>query len=200
MVAAFRELPDDVACVQAKLAYHNGHQNMLTAWFTAEYGLWFGYLLPGMMRSTSPIPLGGTSNHLRRDVLDEIGAWDPFNVTEDADLGLRIAASGYHTAVLDSTTLEEANSDSDQLDPAAVALVQGLSADLAGAHPPTRQAVPHPRLAQLPPVQPGAGGHADHRGAQPGVLAHHRCSGSWASPPWSAPYSRGTSTFLRWSR
>src|SRR6478672_6221397 len=111
VVAAFRSLPDSVACVQAKLVYHNGHQNILTAWFTAEYRLWFGYLLPGMMRSSSPIPSGGTSNHLRRDVLDEIGAWDPYNVTEDADLGLRIAASGYHTAVIDSNTLEEANSD-----------------------------------------------------------------------------------------
>jgi cellulose synthase/poly-beta-1,6-N-acetylglucosamine synthase-like glycosyltransferase len=111
VVAAFRRLPTNVACVQAKLEYHNGHQNILTAWFTAEYRLWFGYLLPGMTRTTSPIPLGGTSNHLRRDVLDEIGAWDPFNVTEDADLGLRIAASGYRTAVVDSRTLEEANSD-----------------------------------------------------------------------------------------
>jgi glycosyltransferase XagB len=111
VAAAFHRMPDDIACVQAKLVYHNGHQNILTGWFTAEYGLWFGYLLPGMMRSTSPIPLGGTSNHLRRDVLDKIGAWDPFNVTEDADLGLRIDASGYHTAVIDSYTLEEANSD-----------------------------------------------------------------------------------------
>ncbi|MGE2736441.1 glycosyltransferase [Mycolicibacterium vaccae] len=111
VVAAFQQLPDDVACVQAKLVYHNGHQNILTAWFTAEYAMWFGYLLPGMMGSVSPIPLGGTSNHLRRDVLERIGAWDPFNVTEDADLGLRIAASGYRTAVIDSSTLEEANSD-----------------------------------------------------------------------------------------
>lgn len=111
VAVAFRELPDDIACIQAKLVYHNGRQNMLTAWFTAEYGLWFGYLLPGMMRSSSPIPLGGTSNHLRSDVVDKIGAWDPFNVTEDADLGLRIAASGYFTAVIESQTLEEANSD-----------------------------------------------------------------------------------------
>lgn len=111
VVAAFRDLPDNVACVQAKLVYHNGHQNLLTAWFTAEYALWFGYLLPGMMVSTSPIPLGGTSNHLRRDILRRIGAWDPFNVTEDADLGLRIASNGYRTAVIDSYTLEEANSD-----------------------------------------------------------------------------------------
>lgn len=111
VVTAFRQLPDNVACVQAKLVYHNGHQNLLTAWFTAEYALWFGYLLPGMMVSTSPIPLGGTSNHLRRDILRQIGAWDPFNVTEDADLGLRIASHGYRTAVIDSFTLEEANSD-----------------------------------------------------------------------------------------
>lgn len=110
-VAAFARLPAEVVCVQSKLAYHNSHQNILTGWFTAEYNLWFGYLLPGMMRSESPIPLGGTSNHLRLDVLKEIGAWDPFNVTEDADLGLRIHALGYRTAVLDSVTLEEANSD-----------------------------------------------------------------------------------------
>jgi glycosyltransferase XagB len=111
VVTAFRSLPETVACVQAKLVYHNGSQNILTGWFTAEYGLWFGYLLPGFMRTGSPIPLGGTSNHLRREVLDGIGAWDPFNVTEDADLGMRIASSGFHTAVIDSTTLEEANSD-----------------------------------------------------------------------------------------
>ena len=111
VVAAFHALPDSVACIQAKLAYHNGHQNLLTGWFTAEYGLWFGYLLPGLMRTNSPIPLGGTSNHLLHPVLDKIGAWDPFNVTEDADLGLRIAATGYQTAVVDSVTMEEANSD-----------------------------------------------------------------------------------------
>lgn len=111
VVAAFTRTPPEVVCVQSKLAYHNSHQNLLTGWFTAEYNLWFGYLLPGMMRTGSPIPLGGTSNHLRRAVLEEIGAWDPFNVTEDADLGLRIHALGYRTAVLDSTTLEEANSD-----------------------------------------------------------------------------------------
>lgn len=111
VVATFDRLPDNTACVQAKLAFHNGTQNLLTAWFTADYALWFGFILPGLMRSSSPIPLGGTSNHLRRSVLDKIGAWDPFNVTEDADLGVRIAESGYRTAVLDSTTLEEANSD-----------------------------------------------------------------------------------------
>ncbi len=110
-VLAFADGDDSIACVQAKLAFHNGRQNLLTGWFTNDYGLWFGYLLPGLMRSRAPIPLGGTSNHLRRSVLREIGAWDPFNVTEDADLGVRIAETGYRTAVIDSVTLEEANSD-----------------------------------------------------------------------------------------
>jgi len=111
VVAAFGRLSDEVACIQARLAFHNRRSNFQTAWFASEYGLWFGYVLPGMMSSHSPIPLGGTSNHVRRPVLDKIGAWDPFNVTEDADLGLRIAATGYRTAVLESTTMEEANSD-----------------------------------------------------------------------------------------
>lgn len=111
VAATFAMLDDRVACVQAKLAYHNGLQNLLTGWFTVEYGVWFSYLLPGLMRLKAPIPLGGTSNHLRRAVLDDIGAWDPFNVTEDSDLGVRIAAHGYTTAVLESTTIEEANSD-----------------------------------------------------------------------------------------
>ncbi|MGW5075957.1 glycosyltransferase [Rhodococcus sp. NPDC004095] len=111
VAATFAMLDDRAACVQAKLAYRNGSQNLLTGWFTVEYGVWFSYLLPGLMRLKAPIPLGGTSNHLRRAVLDDIGAWDPFNVTEDSDLGVRIAANGYTTAVLESTTLEEANSD-----------------------------------------------------------------------------------------
>ncbi|UPW10222.1 glycosyltransferase [Gordonia terrae] len=102
---------DSVVCVQGKLSFHNVRDNMLTEWFTADYGIWFGFLLPGMMVSRAPIPLGGTSNHFRRDVLDTIGAWDPYNVTEDADLGVRIADHGYRTLVLDSVTMEEANVD-----------------------------------------------------------------------------------------
>jgi cellulose synthase/poly-beta-1,6-N-acetylglucosamine synthase-like glycosyltransferase len=35
-------------------------------------------------------------------------AWDPFNVTEDADLGTRLARNRYRCHVLDSTTFEEA--------------------------------------------------------------------------------------------
>jgi glycosyltransferase XagB len=110
-VAAFRDAGPEIACFQAKLSYHNANQNLLTRWFTAEYGMWFMHFLPGLVAMKAPIPLGGTSNHFRRDVLQQIGAWDPHNVTEDADLGIRLHRAGYRTGVLDSTTFEEANSD-----------------------------------------------------------------------------------------
>jgi cellulose synthase/poly-beta-1,6-N-acetylglucosamine synthase-like glycosyltransferase len=104
-------LPEDVACLQAKLSYHNPTQNLITRWFTIEYAMWFSYFLPGLAASRAPIPLGGTSNHFRRKALRAMGAWDPFNVTEDADLGIRMYREGFTVAVLESTTYEEANSD-----------------------------------------------------------------------------------------
>lgn len=107
----FRSSDDTVACVQAKLSYYNQSQNILTRWFTSEYAMWFDQLLPALFARDLPIPLGGTSNHFRVSVLKDIGAWDPFNVTEDADLGIRLARLGYRTVVMDSTTWEEANSD-----------------------------------------------------------------------------------------
>jgi glycosyltransferase XagB len=110
-VVAFGRLPSSVACLQAKLSYHNADQNLITKWFTGEYELWFGQLLPGLVARHAPLPLGGTSNHFRHDVLVAIGGWDAFNVTEDADLGIRLHRLGFRTQVLDSTTLEEANSD-----------------------------------------------------------------------------------------
>jgi cellulose synthase/poly-beta-1,6-N-acetylglucosamine synthase-like glycosyltransferase len=78
--------------------------------FTLDYELWFGFLLPGLSKLGVPMPLGGTSNHFRTAVLREIRGWDPFNVTEDADLGVRLAKRGYRVATLDSTTFEEAPS------------------------------------------------------------------------------------------
>jgi cellulose synthase/poly-beta-1,6-N-acetylglucosamine synthase-like glycosyltransferase len=102
---------DDTACIQAKLVFFNTQQNLITRWFDIEYRMWFSQLLPGLSHVHAPIPLGGTSNHFRRDVLTEVGGWDPYNVTEDADLGVRLHRRGYKTAVLESTTHEEANSD-----------------------------------------------------------------------------------------
>jgi glycosyltransferase XagB len=110
VVAAFRRVPRDVACVQAKLGYWNRDQNVLTRWFAAEYAQLFDLLLPALEAARGPLPLGGTSNHFRIDALLQLDGWDPFNVTEDADLGMRLARAGYRTAVVESTTYEEANS------------------------------------------------------------------------------------------
>jgi cellulose synthase/poly-beta-1,6-N-acetylglucosamine synthase-like glycosyltransferase len=111
VVAAFRKAPPELVCIQAKLNYFNRRQNVLTRWFTAEYSLWFDLLLPSIYSLSGPVPLGGTSNHFITDRLRAAGAWDPYNVTEDADLGLRIHKRGWSTAIVNSTTYEEANSD-----------------------------------------------------------------------------------------
>lgn len=109
-IAAFSRLPKHYVCMQAKLNYFNSEQNLLTRWFTQEYSIWFELLLPGLMKLDIPIPLGGTSNHFKMNVLKGMQAWDPFNVTEDADLGIRLYKQGYKTAIMDSITWEEANS------------------------------------------------------------------------------------------
>ncbi|MCB2097824.1 MAG: glycosyltransferase [Parvularculaceae bacterium] len=105
----FSDADDCLACVQARLNYYNPDENWLTRLFTLEYCLWFDHFLPALERLGAPIPLGGTSNIFRTDILVDVGGWDPHNVTEDADLGLRLARRGYRTTVIDSTTLEEAN-------------------------------------------------------------------------------------------
>lgn len=106
---AFDGADEGLACVQARLNYYNHSENWLTRLFTLEYSLWFDWLLPALQKLKVPIPLGGTSNFFRTDTLVKIGGWDPYNVTEDADLGLRISKLGYRVEILDSTTFEEAN-------------------------------------------------------------------------------------------
>src|SRR5580658_5051809 len=109
VVASFRRSPPNTACLQCRLNYYNVKENWLTRMFTLDYALWFDQVLPGLERLGMPIPLGGTSNHFRIDVLRELRAWDPFNVTEDADLGIRIGQKGYRVGIVDSTTYEEAS-------------------------------------------------------------------------------------------
>lgn len=106
---AFQRGGDDLVCVQAALNYFNAEENLLTRMFTLEYSYWFDYMLPGLDFERLPIPLGGTSNHFRTDALRELGGWDPYNVTEDADLGIRSSASGQRVGIIESTTYEEAN-------------------------------------------------------------------------------------------
>ncbi|MBL4774504.1 MAG: glycosyltransferase [Mariprofundus sp.] len=108
-VIAFRKLPENTAVLQARLNYFNVAENWLTRMFTMEYSLWFDFYLPALDALKIPIPLGGTSNHFKMKVLREMDGWDPYNVTEDCDLGVRLTQANYRVGVLNSTTFEEAN-------------------------------------------------------------------------------------------
>lgn len=110
-VVAFGKLDEKVLCVQAKLNYYNTKQNLLTRLFSLEYSLWFDLILPGLQSIDAPIPLGGTSNHFKLENVRNLFGWDPFNVAEDADLGIRLYKKGFRTAILDSYTYEEATSE-----------------------------------------------------------------------------------------
>ncbi len=105
----FQKVPEDVVCLQGVLDYYNPAQNWLARCFTIEYATWFRVMLPGMARLGLAIPLGGTTLYFRRDALERLGGWDAHNVTEDADLGFRLARHGLRTEMIDTVTAEEAN-------------------------------------------------------------------------------------------
>ena len=105
----FHEAPPDVACLQGVLDFYNPRQNWLSRCFTIEYASWFRVVLPGIQRLGLVVPLGGTTIFFRREALEAVGGWDAHNVTEDADLGLRLARHGYRTELIPTVTEEEAN-------------------------------------------------------------------------------------------
>ena len=109
VAAHFAVAAPNVACLQGVLDYYNPRANWLARCFTLEYAGWFRVLLPGLVRLGLIVPLGGTTLFIRRQVLEKLGGWDAHNVTEDADLGIRIARAGYRTELIDTVTEEEAN-------------------------------------------------------------------------------------------
>ena len=109
VAAQFATAAPEVVCLQGRLDYYNPHANWLARCFTMEYAAWFRVVLPGLAKLGLPVPLGGTTLFFRRAVLVELGGWDAHNVTEDADLGLRLARKGYRTELCDTVTYEEAN-------------------------------------------------------------------------------------------
>ncbi len=109
VAALFANRPPQVVCLQGVLDYYNASTNWLTRCFTIEYAAWFRVILPGLQRLGLVVPLGGTTLFFRREALDELGGWDAHNVTEDADLGVRLARFGYRTELISSVTQEEAN-------------------------------------------------------------------------------------------
>lgn len=104
----FQRSSKDVVCLQSKLNFYNADENLLTKWFSIEYASWYEFYLQGLDWINAPIPLGGTSNHFRKKGLDELGRWDPYNVTEDADIGIRLARKKLKTEMIQTYTYEEA--------------------------------------------------------------------------------------------
>ena len=109
IVRRFHERGPQVACLQGLLDFYNPRTNWLSRCFTVEYNTWFRMFLPGLERLGFAVPLGGTTLFFRRDALEKLGGWDAHNVTEDADLGIRLARHGYRTEIVHTVTEEEAN-------------------------------------------------------------------------------------------
>ena len=97
----------DLACLQAPLRIEPDPR-VLPAQFALEYAVLFEVILPALARIGAPFPLGGTSNHFKASALEVVGGWDAWNVTEDADLGFRLAATGYEMGILTTPTYEAA--------------------------------------------------------------------------------------------
>lgn len=109
VVTRFEDAPANVACLQGVLDYYNAKSNWIARCFAIEYATWWRMILPGVARMGLVIPLGGTTLFFRRTVLEELHGWDAHNVTEDADLGVRLARRGYVTELIPTVTFEEAN-------------------------------------------------------------------------------------------
>ncbi|MGR3626486.1 MAG: glycosyltransferase family 2 protein [Limimaricola sp.] len=109
VAARFAARGPEIGCLQGVLDYYNARSNWIARCFTLEYASWFRVVLPGLDRLGLVVPLGGTTLFLRRHAIETVGGWDAHNVTEDADLGLRLARRGFRTELIDSVTLEEAN-------------------------------------------------------------------------------------------
>jgi cellulose synthase/poly-beta-1,6-N-acetylglucosamine synthase-like glycosyltransferase len=105
----FATAPAHIACLQARLDYYNARANVMARCFALDYAAWFKLVLPMLIRFDLPVPLGGTSLFIKRAVLDRLQGWDAHNVTEDAELGVRLYRAGYRVDLIDSTTFEEAN-------------------------------------------------------------------------------------------
>jgi cellulose synthase/poly-beta-1,6-N-acetylglucosamine synthase-like glycosyltransferase len=109
VVSHFASADADVGCLQGVLDYFNPRANWLARCFTLEYAGWFRVILPGLARLGLVVPLGGTTLFMRRHAIEVVGGWDAHNVTEDADLGVRLARHGFRTELIGIVTQEEAN-------------------------------------------------------------------------------------------
>ena len=125
-VWALRNSAKNVVCAQARLYFWNRTDSWITNFYWSEYVMHFEWVLAGLSKLKLVPPLGGTSNHFKTEALRKvaisqdklpfksdgyIGGWDPWNVTEDADLAGALALHDYRTIMFDSVTHESACKD-----------------------------------------------------------------------------------------
>lgn len=97
---------DSLGAVQAPLVIRPQSARLMHHLFALEYLIQFHFILPALIFLRMPIPLSGTSNYFRRAALIKTLGWDSYNLTEDADLGLRLYRNGYHIRLLTRPTYE----------------------------------------------------------------------------------------------
>jgi len=106
--ARFADADERLGCLQARLCIDNAGENAIAGLFALDYAALFEVVNPGIASLGLPMMLGGTSNHFRTQTLRDLGGWDAWNVTEDADLGIRLARCGLRVETLATRTHEEA--------------------------------------------------------------------------------------------
>ncbi len=122
---AFKANPH-LGALQTRLDHYNAGQTFLTKLFNAEFAFYYDLFLPGLQQLGFPVPLSGHSTHFRKSVMEKVGAWDPYNVTEDCDVGMRLYRAGYTTGMLNSMSLEEAASTLDSWIPQRTRWMKGF--------------------------------------------------------------------------
>ncbi len=106
--AIFATRDASLVCLQAPLQIHLAHNKWLQNQFALEYKILFSLALQVLSNLNMVMPLGGSSNHFHTESLRKVGGWDAFNLTEDAELSMRLAKNGFRTQMLSPPTIENA--------------------------------------------------------------------------------------------
>jgi len=79
-----------VSAVQGRTTSLNAKKNVLTRVASMEEVAWFQALISGREKLKLFVPLNGSCQFVRRELLDELGGWDEKSLTEDVELALRL--------------------------------------------------------------------------------------------------------------
>ena len=86
---------EKIAALQGRTTAINEKSNALTRVIAMEEKAWFQALLSGREKLQLFVPLAGSCQFVRREVLEELGGWDENSLTEDVELALRLVEKKY---------------------------------------------------------------------------------------------------------